>query len=73
MTTELKETPNEINNERITNYQHYPLIANKNSYPHKVLRVVSVNVNGLRSAEKKAFLTGWKIVVLMLCVCKKHG
>lgn len=55
MTTELNQTPNEINNERITNYQHYPLIANKNSYPHKVLRVVSVNVNGLRSAEKKGF------------------
>lgn len=44
-----------IINDRVTNYQHYPLVADKQSYHHKILRVVSLNVNGLRSAYKKGF------------------
>ncbi len=39
----------------------------KSSYPsdQKILRVVSINVNGLRSAEKKGFLIGLPHQMLM--------
>lgn len=51
------------------------IVPSKSIYQtaNQVLRVVSINVNGLRAAEKKDSLSGWLSAMPMWSVSKNHA